>query len=221
MRSAMQHAPAHKIWAQRRLSRLLQGGYTARMVSKFRPKAPIIVTTTNQKVARQLALTWGTYPLLTEKGYSTDEVFDLSIQRALEAGYIKGGDLVIITAGVPVGVAGTTNTIKVHIAGEVLVKGVGIGKKSAMGRVRIVADAKEAAVQFEEGDVLVTQATDKEMVPFMEKAAAIITEEGGLTSCGNRGIAYWQTCNRRSKSCNRSSERRHARNGGQHPGIGL
>ncbi len=157
-------------------------GYTARMVSKFRPKAPIIVTTTNQKVARQLALTWGTYPLLTEKGYSTDEVFDLSIQRALEAGYIKGGDLVIITAGVPVGVAGTTNTIKVHIAGEVLVKGVGIGKKSAMGRVRIVADAKEAAVQFEEGDVLVTQATDKEMVPFMEKAAAIITEEGGLTS---------------------------------------
>ncbi|HHY91144.1 MAG TPA: pyruvate kinase, partial [Clostridiales bacterium] len=85
------------------------------------------------------------------------------------------------TAGVPVGVTGTTNIMKVHIAGEVLVKGTGIGKKSAVGKVRIVADAEEAAF-FEEGDVLVAPATDKEMVPLMQKAAAIITEEGGLTS---------------------------------------
>lgn len=157
-------------------------GYTARMVSKFRPKAPIIVSTTSQKVARRVALTWNTYPILVKEGYSTDEVFDLSIQKALETGYIKGGDLVIITAGVPVGVAGTTNTIKVHIAGEILAKGMGIGKQSATGKVCIVNNPQEGERKFEEGAILVTVATDKDMVGFMEKAAAIIVEEGGLTS---------------------------------------
>ncbi|WZL72099.1 pyruvate kinase [Clostridiaceae bacterium 35-E11] len=157
-------------------------GYTARMVSKFRPKAPIIVSTTSQKVARRVTLTWNTYSVLVNEGYSTDEVFDLSIQKALETGYIKGGDLVIITAGVPVGVAGTTNTIKVHIAGEIVAKGMGIGKQSATGKVCIINNPQEGKQKFEEGDILVTVATDKDMVGFMEKAAAIIVEEGGLTS---------------------------------------
>ncbi|TCO68770.1 pyruvate kinase [Marinisporobacter balticus] len=157
-------------------------GYTARMVSKFRPKAPIIVATTNEKVTRKLALTWGTYPVITRVGYSTDEVFDISINKALESGYIQYGDLVIITAGVPVGIAGTTNTIKVHIAGKIMVKGMGIGNRAGVGNVCVVRDAVEADKKFKEGDVLVTIATDKEMVPFMEKATAIITEAGGLTS---------------------------------------
>ncbi|QEK11592.1 pyruvate kinase [Crassaminicella thermophila] len=157
-------------------------GYTARMVSKFRPKAPIIVSTTSEKVMRKLAVTWGTYPIITQKGHSTDEVFDLSVERALETGYIKCGDLVIITAGVPVGVAGTTNTIKVHIAGKVLAKGMGIGSNAATGKVCVVRDAIDAKNKFKEGDIIVTVATDKDMVEFMEKAAAIITEVGGITS---------------------------------------
>ncbi|SHJ44608.1 pyruvate kinase [Geosporobacter subterraneus DSM 17957] len=157
-------------------------GFTARMVSKFRPKAPIIATTTSHRVARQLALTWNTYPIVTGEGESTDEVFDLAIKEALKHKYIKCGDLIVITAGVPVGVAGTTNTIKVQIVGEVLLKGMGIGKKAAIGKVCVVKDAKEAAEKFEEGNILVTAATDSDMVPFMEKSAAIIVEEGGLTS---------------------------------------
>ena len=157
-------------------------GHTARMVSKFRPKAPIIATTTGQKVARRLALTWGTYPVVIREAKSTDEVFDAAIQKSLDTGHIKGGDLIVITAGVPVGVAGTTNTIKVHIVGEILVKGMGVGKNSAVGKVAIVNNAQEAETKFNEGDILVAVGTDKEMVKYMEKAAGIIVEEGGLTS---------------------------------------
>ncbi|MCT4620854.1 MAG: pyruvate kinase [Marinisporobacter sp.] len=157
-------------------------GYTARMVSKFRPKAPIIVATKCEKVMRRMALSFGAYPILTEMGNSTDEVFDLSVNKAIEAGYINHGDLVMITAGVPVGVAGTTNTIKVHIAGKVLVKGMGIGHVGAVGNVCVAMNAEDAKENFKEGNILVTIATDKEMVPFMEKASAIITEAGGLTS---------------------------------------
>ncbi|MCT4620862.1 MAG: pyruvate kinase [Marinisporobacter sp.] len=157
-------------------------GHTARMVSKFRPKAPIIASTTNEKVVRRLLLNWNVYPIMTAKGDSTDEIFDLSVKKSLEEGYIKAGDLVIITAGVPVGVAGSTNTIKVHIAGEVLVKGTGIGRKSETGTVCIANNAQEANEKLKEGDILVTIATDKDMVPYMEKASAIIAEEGGLTS---------------------------------------
>ncbi|MCT4606620.1 MAG: pyruvate kinase [Marinisporobacter sp.] len=157
-------------------------GHTARMVSKFRPKAPIIASTTNEKVVRRLLLNWNVYPIMTSKGDSTDEIFDFSVKKSLEAGYIKAGDLVIITAGVPVGVAGSTNTIKVHIAGEVLVKGTGIGRKSETGTVCIANSAQEANEKLKEGDILVTIGTDKDMVPYMEKASAIIAEEGGLTS---------------------------------------
>ncbi|KXG74930.1 pyruvate kinase [Thermotalea metallivorans] len=157
-------------------------GHTARMVSKFRPKAPIIATTTSQKVARKLALTWGTYPLVIREAKSTDEVFDAAIQKALATEHIKGGDLIVITAGVPVGVAGTTNTIKVHIVGEILVKGTGVGKIAAVGKVCVANQPEEAEKKFVEGDILVSVATDKDMVKYMEKSAAIIVEEGGLTS---------------------------------------
>ncbi|WP_129596574.1 pyruvate kinase [Anaerophilus nitritogenes] len=181
---AISHATCSSAWdlGATAIITATASGYTARMVSKFRPKAPIIVATTNEKVMRKMALTWGTYPVKTQDGHSTDEVFDISIEKTLEAGYIKPGDLVVITAGVPVGVAGTTNTIKVHIAGEILAQGMGIGNQSAIGNICIACNAKEAQKKFKEGDVLVTISTDKDMIPYMEKCCAVITEEGGLTS---------------------------------------
>ncbi|RKD33412.1 pyruvate kinase [Thermohalobacter berrensis] len=157
-------------------------GYTAKAVSKFRPESPIVAATASEKVARRLALVWGVYPVITEQSGSTDEVIDISVKKALEKGLINNGDLVVITAGVPVGVSGTTNLIKVHIVGEVLIKGTGIGKKSAVGKVCVALNAKEVEEKFNEGDILVTTSTDKDMVKYMEKASAIITEKGGLTS---------------------------------------
>ncbi len=89
-------------------------GHTARMVSKFRPKCPIIATTEDEGVMRRLALTWGVYPVKTSHAGSTDEIIDNSINSVKDRNYLKQGDLVVITAGVPVGVSGTTNLIKVH-----------------------------------------------------------------------------------------------------------
>jgi pyruvate kinase len=156
-------------------------GHTARMVSKYKPKAPIIAVTPSAKVASALTLTWGVYPLLCPPTSTTDETFNTSIKVALEAGLIQSGDLVILTAGVPVGVPGTTNFMRIDTVGEVIISGQGIGKTAVTGVVH-VALTPEEALDMEDGQILVSTSTDKDFVPAMEKAAAIITETGGLTS---------------------------------------
>lgn len=157
-------------------------GYTTRMVSKFRPHAPIIATTQSESVMRKLSLNWGTYPILSELGENTDEVIESSIVSAQEAGYIKVGDTVVITAGVPVGRTGKTNLIKVSTITEFLGRGVGIGHKKAVeGIARVIVPGQESK-EFNEGDILVTVGTDKDMIKYMEKASAIVTETGGMTS---------------------------------------
>lgn len=157
-------------------------GYTASAVSKFRPKAPIIAATTSEAVMRRLSIVWGVYPVLSAESKSTDEVIDLSIHSALEKDFIEQGDLIVITAGIPVGVSGTTNLIKVHTISEVLLKGVGIGNKAITGKVVIADSAEELERKFKGGDVIVCNSTDRDMIKYIENASAIITEQGGLTS---------------------------------------
>ena len=157
-------------------------GYTSKAVSKFRPQSPIIAATTSEKVMRKLALVWGVYPVLSKKSENTDEVIDMSIHSAMMKGYVKEGDLIVITAGIPVGVSGTTNLIKVHTIGKVLLKGIGVGKKSAIGTVCVGSNLEELKDKFKKGQILVCEYTDKDIVEFMEKASAIIVEQGGLTS---------------------------------------
>ncbi len=95
-----------------------QSGTTARMVSKYRPSAPIIAATPNVRVARDLSLSFGVEPVLIGPTENTDEIIKASVNEALKSGYIKTGDLIVITAGIPVGTVGTTNMIKVHIVEE-------------------------------------------------------------------------------------------------------
>ena len=95
---------------------------------------------------------------------------------------IRCGDLLVITAGVPVGVPGMTNLLKVHIVGKVLARGTGIGNRAVIGKVRICRKPEEANSRMNTGDILVTINTDRDFIPGMQKAGAIITEEGGLTS---------------------------------------
>ncbi|MEG0842810.1 MAG: pyruvate kinase [Romboutsia sp.] len=156
-------------------------GYTARMVSKFRPKAPIIATTESDRVMRQVSLSWGVYPVKCAQAGNTDEVIENSIAAAKNAEYIGNGELVVITAGVPVGVSGTTNLIKVHVTSEEIVQGVGVGSKTIEGKVRVLKSG-ETCEDFNAGDILVTTMTDIEMNSCIEKASAIITEDGGMTS---------------------------------------
>ncbi|WP_158736690.1 pyruvate kinase [Alteribacillus sp. YIM 98480] len=159
-----------------------ESGYTAKIVSKYRPESPIVAVTSNEKVLRKLSLVWGVTPLLGNPAKTTDEMLDSTVRESLKAGLVSHGDLVVITAGVPVGETGTTNIMKVHVIGEIIGKGQGIGRKTASGRVVIARSANEANEKMEEGNILVTYSTDKDMIPAFEKAAAVITEEGGLTS---------------------------------------
>ncbi|HZG60801.1 MAG TPA: pyruvate kinase [Anoxybacillus sp.] len=157
-------------------------GYTARMISKYRPKAPIVAVTADEAVSRKLALVWGVYSKVAPQANSTDEMLDIAVESAVETGIVKHGDLVVITAGVPVGETGSTNLMKVHVVGDVIAKGQGIGRKSAFGKAVIAKTAEEAVEKMTEGDILVTHSTDADMMKALQKAAAIITEEGGLTS---------------------------------------
>lgn len=157
-----------------------QSGSTARMVSKFRPKAPIIATTSDNEVIRKLCLSFGVYPVYVPYSEVTDDVIDRAVDASVTAKLVNNGDLVVITAGI--GAAGTTNLIKVHIVGEILAKGIGIGDKSVTGRAIVVADVERDFNKLQEGDILVTKSTDKELMPIMEKASAFIVEEGGITS---------------------------------------
>ncbi|MGC4376115.1 pyruvate kinase [Fictibacillus sp. Mic-4] len=157
-------------------------GLTARNTAKYRPKAPIIAVTSYEEVCRKLALVWGVNPVQGEKAKTTDEMFQIAVETALDNQLIDHGDLVVITAGVPVGETGSTNLMKVHVIGDVLAKAQGIGQQSASGKVVIAKSAKEAVEKMEDGGILVTIGTDREMMPAIERASAIITEEGGITS---------------------------------------
>jgi len=159
-----------------------ESGHTARMVSKYRPKAMIIAVTYTERVNRQLSLVWGVHPVMGKKAGSTDEMMDIAIESSRKSGLCQRGSRVIITAGVPINESGTTNLMKIHVIGDVVAKGQGIGKSSAFGKAVFARNAEEAMEKVEENDILVTYATDRDMMPAIEKASGIVTEEGGLTS---------------------------------------
>lgn len=158
-------------------------GGTSRAIAKFRPKNQIIAVTTDEKVRRQLSLTWGVEALLSEKIFSTDEVIANAVEISKSHGYVKSSDTVVLTAGVPVGLAGSTNLIKVQTVGELLVRGTGIGEKSVTGRAFVVEEGCDFK-DFKEGDILVSSYTDKDMVTYIERAAGLVVEEAGFTSHG-------------------------------------
>jgi pyruvate kinase len=159
-----------------------ESGHTARMISKYRPKAPIIAVTSSEKVCRKMSLVWGVVPQISEEAKTTDELLDIAVDTSVKSGAVNHGDLVVISAGVPVGEMGTTNLLKVHVVGDVIAKGQGIGQKSVSGKVVIANNSSEATEKVKQGDILVTIGTDRDMMPALEKAGAVITEEGGLTS---------------------------------------
>ena len=154
-----------------------KSGRTARMISRFRPECPIITITVSQRVQRQLSLSWGVYPYLVKEAESTDELFEMGVEKALESGLVKHGDLTVITAGVPVGISGTTNLLKVHIVGKVLVRGTGIGTGVMTGELCVANTYEDAEKSFSDGDILVLPYTTNNMLPVLKRASAIIVEE--------------------------------------------
>lgn len=157
-----------------------QRGTTARLVSRFHPGTPIIACLLDQQVRRQMALYWGVEPIMMPYASSTDELVDFAVQAAAQAGVVHEGDLVVVTAGVPVGVAGTTNMIRIQQVGGALVNAVGIGEKKASGPLCICRSTDEVAEKFQPGDVLVVPYTTNELLPYIRQASAVITEEASV-----------------------------------------
>ena len=124
-----------------------------------------------------MSMVWGVQPLMSKVYDSTDEMIDASVEAISEAGLVKDGDVVVISAGVPVGVSGSTNLLKVHIIGAVLSQGKGIGRGTVHGRVCVVHSVGECQTNFQEGDILVAPETDHDYLPFMRLAKAIIVED--------------------------------------------
>ncbi|WP_034996259.1 pyruvate kinase alpha/beta domain-containing protein, partial [Liquorilactobacillus vini] len=159
-----------------------KSGHTARMISKYRPDADILAVTFDDRTRRGLTVNWGVYPVVTDAPASTDEMFTLATEKAKEEGFAKEGDLILITAGVPVGEKGTTNLMKIQLIGTKLVSGQGVGDETVIGKAVVATSAAEANEKAVEGAVLVTKTTDKDYLPAIEKASALVVENGGLTS---------------------------------------
>lgn len=157
-------------------------GNTARMISRFRPQCPIIATTISERVQRQLSLSWGVIPYLVPESRLTDDLFDHGVEKALESHLVNNGDVVVITAGIPVGISGTTNILKVHIVGKVLVQGKGVGTKSLTGQLCVAMTPQEAYDKFNDGDILVAPFTNNEFLPIIKRASGLVIEEPGVGS---------------------------------------
>ena len=145
----------------------------------------VIACVMREQVQRQLSLSWGITPLMMSLAHSTDELIEMSTALAKENGYLHNGELAVVTAGVPVGVSGTTNMIKIHMVGNCLATGVGVGPENndvASGKACVCRTMDEVRAKFKPGMVLVVPSTSNEMLSFVRDAAALVVEEPGLNS---------------------------------------
>lgn len=155
-----------------------KSGKTVGQISKYRPSCQIIGCSTEDRVCRQMNLIWGTTPVTMGEEYTADELFDHAVEAAEKRGLVSRGDLVVITAGVPLGLSGTTNMIKVHVAGNTLITGKGVNKLKGSGHVCVCHNQEEMDENFRLGDILVVNHTNNEMMSKLKDASGIITETG-------------------------------------------
>ena len=159
-----------------------ESGSTARTISKYRPHSDIIAVTPSEKTARQCAIVWGVYPVVKEGRKNTDALLNNAVATAVETERVQNGDLIIITAGVPTGEKGTTNMMKIHLVGDEIAKGQGVGRGSVVGTA-VVADSASDLEDVDLSDkIIVTNSVDETLVPYVDQAIGLITEENGITS---------------------------------------
>lgn len=182
--NAISHATcttAHDLGAKAIVT-VTKGGGTARQLSKFRPLYPIVGCTTQEHVWRQLNLSWGVVPMLIDEVEDTDVLFDRAVDAAERTGLVHSGDLVVITAGVPLGISGTTNMMKVHVVGHVLLTGYGVTQRSVSARLCVCKRLSDIPGRFRDGDILVVPETNNTIVEYLRRCSGIITEEGGANT---------------------------------------
>ncbi|MBM6076843.1 pyruvate kinase [Staphylococcus epidermidis] len=159
-----------------------ESGSTARTISKYRPHSDIIAVTPSEKTARQCAIVWGVNPVVKEGRKTTDALLNNAVATAVETGRVSNGDLIIITAGVPTGEKGTTNMMKINLVGDEIAKGQGVGRGSVVGHAIVADSASDLEGKDLSDKVIITNSVDETLVPYVEKAIGLITEENGITS---------------------------------------
>ncbi|NLE13537.1 MAG: pyruvate kinase [Clostridiales bacterium] len=160
-----------------------KSGQTARLISRFRPVTPIVGCSPDPKICRHMNLSWGVAPALIDELTTTDELLEHAVARAVDIGMLGHGDLAVITAGIPLGVSGTTNMLKVQIVGNVLVSGVGVAPGYVCGTLCVAHDETEARNKFVDGSILVIPEVTPQLIPLLRGAAGIICERGTADSC--------------------------------------
>ena len=156
------------------ITTVTKSGFTARMISRYRSACPLIASTSDETVWRQMNLIWGCKPMLYTGELPRGGVFDTALEIAVKSGLLKNGDTVVSALGMPLGFSGATNTLRVDIVGDVLCKGKGVGTKRATGTARVITARDGVERTFHQGDILVTTATDSSFMPYIRKAAAIV-----------------------------------------------
>lgn len=154
-----------------------KSGSTARILSRYRPACVIVGCTTEKHVWRQLALSWGTVPLMIAEESNTDDLFEHAVDAAVQNGLVHDGELVMLTAGVPLGISGTTNLMKVHVVGHLLSRGLGLHGGKVVAPLCVIRNLEKDAKNFNTGDVIVCHQTTREMFSMLRKSSAIVLED--------------------------------------------
>ena len=154
-----------------------KSGSTARILSRYRPACVIVGCTTEKHVWRQLALSWGTVPLMIAEESNTDDLFEHAVDAAVQNGLVHDGELVVLTAGVPLGISGTTNLMKVHVVGHLLSRGQGLHGGKVVAPLCVIRNLEKDAKNFNTGDVIVCHQTTRELFSMLRKSSAIVLED--------------------------------------------
>ncbi|MDO4786088.1 MAG: pyruvate kinase [Fretibacterium sp.] len=164
---------------------LTKSGSTARMISKHRPYCPILGVTPSQQTWRELALWWGVQPVRLAELSDVNVAAREAINACVSGGYVPEGELVVITAGIPLGQPGSTNMVEVLTTGKILLSGTPLVRRNATGKVCLARTPQTALEKGHEGCILVVRQIEEAHRPVMEKAAAVLVESGALVAEGN------------------------------------
>lgn len=151
-------------------------GFTARIVSRFRPEMPIVALTAQRKIYNQLALNWGVIPVDPASAKNVQEAISITSCFALQKGIVRYGDLVVITAGSPFGISGTTNMMIVESIGDVLVRGRSRPGRRVHGKVTLLHAADEKRHGELRDRILVIPRCDDAYLPLLKNALGIILQ---------------------------------------------
>ncbi|MEQ8190322.1 MAG: pyruvate kinase [Candidatus Eremiobacterota bacterium] len=156
-------------------------GRSARKISLYRPRAPVIALTEDEVIARQLKLSWGVFPVIIGNYNDTDSFIKESAKAAISTGLVKDGDLIVISAGYPIGGTGSTNTLQIQVLGHIFLRGKSLGKsKEKEGKLLILQDIKDLK-KIEQDKILAVPCYSQELLEKLPSLAGLVVADENLS----------------------------------------